>query len=246
MSDRATIEKETGDARKTLAQVEKDVKQLRDWIAANERSLNGMQETLRRITEEGIARARSDLAQRENELQRLRGIIAQNDKLINLLNEIDRKQRDITGLEHEQEKIIVLLERHRTELLQLKQAFEELTRPAVVSPPCEIVLPNNQRVPLDAGKGEYVIGWSDGREGETVDIDLHPVGGSTMGVSRRHALLNFTGGQWTITDLGSTNGTLLNDAPLAAHRTTLLQDKTKIRLGSVMVFFRYITQTTRL
>src|SRR5512147_616643 len=106
MSDRPSIEKDINDIKKTLGQIEKDVKQLRDWISNNERALAGMQETLRHITEEGIARARGDLAQRENELQRLRGTLAQNEKLLGLLNDIDRKQNDIAALEREQEKII--------------------------------------------------------------------------------------------------------------------------------------------
>jgi hypothetical protein len=245
MTDRPAIEKEIADARKSLGQVEKDVKQLRDWIAGNERSLNGMQETLRRITEEGIARARGDLAQRETDLQRLRESLAHNDRLINLLNEIDRKAQDISTLEREQEKIIVLLERHRAELRQLQNGYDELTRPTVL-PPCELVLPNNQRVPLDAHKGEYIIGWHDAKGGPTPDIDLHPLGGSAQGVSRRHAVLRFANGQWNILDLASTNGTFLNDVPVAPNTLLAVADRTKIRLGNIMMFFRYITQTTRL
>ncbi|MBC8074995.1 MAG: FHA domain-containing protein [Chloroflexales bacterium] len=245
MTDRPGIEKEIVDARKSLGQIEKDVKQLRDWIAGNERSLNGMQETLRRITEEGISRARADLAERETGLQRLRETLAHNDRLLNLLNEIDRKANDIATLEREQEKTIVLLERHRTELRQLQSGYDELTRPNVL-PPCELVLPNNQRVSLDGHKGEYIIGWHDAKGGPIPDIDLHALGGSAQGVSRRHAVLRFAGGQWHVLDLASTNGTFLNDVPVAPNTLLPIADKTKIRLGNIMMFFRYVTQTTRL
>nr|WP_238530480.1 FHA domain-containing protein [Oscillochloris trichoides] len=53
-------------------------------------------------------------------------------------------------------------------------------------------------------------------------------------------------GQWIITDLGSTNGTFLNDMRMSPNSSTALQDRTRIRLGNVIIFFRYITQTTRL
>ena len=46
--------------------------------------------------------------------------------------------------------------------------------------------------------------------------------------------------------MGSTNGTYLNESPLAPHTPTLLQDKTTIRVGQVKLFFRYVTQTVRL
>jgi hypothetical protein len=156
MTDRPSIEQDINDIKRTIGQIDKDVKQLRDWISSNERALAGMPETLRRITEEGMAKARADLAQRENELQRLRGELAQNEKVLHILNSIERKRQDIATLEREQEQIVVLLERHRTELRQLQLAYDEHMRPQTL-PPCELVLPNNQRVPLDAAKGEYLI-----------------------------------------------------------------------------------------
>lgn len=245
MSDRASIEKEINDVRGNLGRIEKDVRQLRDWISSNERSLGGMQEALRRITEDGIAKARNDLAQRENELQRLRGTLVLNERVLGKLIEIDRKENDISTLEREQERIIVLLERHRAELNQLKAEYEELSRPTIL-PPCELVLPNNQRFPLDSGKGEYLIGWRDAQGTVVPDIDLHPVGGSTQGVSRKHALLRFESGQWHLIDLGSTNGSFVNDTPVAPNQPLPLRDKTTLRFGQIQVFFRYITQTTRL
>jgi hypothetical protein len=245
MSDRPSIEKEVSDSKQAISRLDKDIQQLRDWIKTNERAVGGMPESLRRITEDGIMRARADLAQRENEMQRLRTSLAENQKLLNLLTDIDRKARDIATLEQEQEKIIVLLERHRAELRQLQLSYEELIRP-VVSAPCELVLPNNQRVPLDAQHTEYVIGWRDARTLSGPEIDLTPVGGSGLGVSRQHAVIRSSAGHWTIEDLGSTNGTFLNESPLAPNTPTLLQDKTTVRVGNVKLFFRYVTQTVRL
>jgi hypothetical protein len=245
VSDRPPIEKEINDTKKAIGQLEKDIKQLRDWIGSNERAVGGMPESLRRITEDGITRARADLALRENDLQRLRGTLADNQKLLNLLVDMERKAQDIATLEQEQEKIIVLLERHRAELRQFQMTYEELTRP-VVRAPCELVMPDNQRIPLDSQRGEYDIGWRDARSLAGPAIDLTDMGGSALGVSRKHAVLHFGNGRWTIEDLGSTNGTFLNESALAPHTPAPLQDRMTIRVGNVKLFFRYVTQTTRL
>lgn len=246
MIDRTGIEKDIGDVRRSIGALEKEVKQLRDWISQNERALPGMQEALRRITEEGLVKARADLAQRENELQRLRASLAQSEKVLGKLTDIERKRRDIVALEQEQERIIVLLEKQRSDLRLLEEDYEQLTRPAAPLPPCEVVLPNNQRIALSSQRGEHLIGWYDGGSAPAPDIDLQPVQGSSNGVSRRHAILRVVSGEWTITDLSSTNGTFLNEAPIPPNHVTPLRDKTRIRLGNITIFFRYITQTIRL
>jgi hypothetical protein len=245
MSERPSIEKEISDTKKAISQLDKDIKQLRDWISTNERAVSGMPESLRRITEDGITRARADLANRENDLQRLRGTLANQERLLNILLDIDRMARNITTLEQEQEKIIVLLERHRADLRQLQLTYEESTRP-VVRAPCEVVLPNNTRFSLDVQQAEHVIGWRDARALVGPEIDLTEIGGATLGVSRKHAVLRFGMGQWMIEDLGSTNGTFLNESRMPPHIATPLHDKTTIRVGNVKLFFRYITQTVRL
>jgi diguanylate cyclase (GGDEF)-like protein len=54
------------------------------------------------------------------------------------------------------------------------------------------------------------------------------------GVSRRHAALARTGDQYQLTDLGSTNGTFLNDERLRAPAP--LQDGDSIRIGPYAIF----------
>ncbi|WP_455137051.1 FhaA domain-containing protein [Thermophilibacter sp.] len=54
-------------------------------------------------------------------------------------------------------------------------------------------------------------------------------------VSRRHAELSFDGRDWRITDLGSTNGTLVNDVDV---RDCVLRDGDLITLGLVNLEFR--------
>jgi len=62
-----------------------------------------------------------------------------------------------------------------------------------------------------------------GREGE-IDIDHAEV-------SRQHARLTFSGGRWELTDLGSTNGTALNDQLVVG--TVVVRSGDVIRLGEV-------------
>jgi hypothetical protein len=178
-------------------------------------------------------------------MQQLRGSLADNQRLLNLLVDMDRKARDIAVLEQEQEKIIVLLERHRAELRQFQLSYEELTRP-VVQAACELVLPNNQRVPLDGQNAELVIGWRDAHTLAGPAIDLTDIGGSAQGVSRQHAVMRCNAGRWMIEDMGSTNGTYLNESPLVPRTPMLLHDKMTIRVGQVKLYFRYVTQTRRL
>lgn len=245
MSDRPTLEKEISDVRRYVAQAERDARQLREWIATNERALASQPESLRTITQDGLIRARGDLGLREEEVRHLRENLAVQERQLALLNEIERKQREINNLEREQERIFLLLERHRAELQQFQNSYEQFARPASAALPCELVLPNNARLPLESARGQYTIGWADGA-GRAPDIDLASLGGGSLGVSRNHAILRFRNSQWDIEDLNSTNGTFVNESQITARVPTLLTDKTTIRVGSIKLFFRYITQTVRL
>jgi adenylate cyclase len=52
-------------------------------------------------------------------------------------------------------------------------------------------------------------------------------------VSRRHARLTLTGEALQVEDLGSTNGTAVNDTKLDAGKPVALQAGAKLRLGDV-------------
>lgn len=55
------------------------------------------------------------------------------------------------------------------------------------------------------------------------------------GASRKHAQLKLRGGAWTLTDLGSTNGTRLNGQTV---QTRELGDGDKITIGTTVIEFR--------
>ena len=78
----------------------------------------------------------------------------------------------------------------------------------------------------DLGDGEHVLGR---------DPDLALCLGSPS-VSRRHAQLRITGGAAVLEDLGSKNGTFLNDQKVTSPMS--LSDGDQIRVGVVRLTFR--------
>ncbi len=53
-------------------------------------------------------------------------------------------------------------------------------------------------------------------------------------VSRRHAEISYANGQYVLHDLGSTNGTFVNDARLPAQSTYILKQGDQLRFGTVV------------
>ena len=67
-------------------------------------------------------------------------------------------------------------------------------------------------------------------------IDLSPFGAVSQGVSRVHALIRYFEGACTVTDLGSRNGTWLNENPLEPNNAHALNNGDVLRLGSMMLY----------
>jgi hypothetical protein len=90
-----------------------------------------------------------------------------------------------------------------------------------------------------SGKSEYLLGRSDPRHEVVPDMDLSPYGGQHLGVSRKHAVLVQTDTGFSIRDLGSTNGTIVNGKILGANESWPLRDGDEIRLGKLAmnIFF---------
>lgn len=94
-----------------------------------------------------------------------------------------------------------------------------------------------QLVVFDLGLGDYVIGRSD-----ACDITIED-----SKISRRHARIHITEDSAYITDLGSSNGTAINDNEI--ERETVLRDQDSIRVGNhnlaFMAYSPYSTQEPR-
>lgn len=82
-----------------------------------------------------------------------------------------------------------------------------------------------------------VIGTTAGGGAPNLDLSFYDRDGY---VSRRHARLSVSGNNYVLTDLGSTNGTKLNDRTLPPNVPTTLHNGDHIQLGSIVLQFRLI------
>ncbi len=90
-------------------------------------------------------------------------------------------------------------------------------------PPGALLLPTGDRVPL----GEYVV--SVGRQNDCTIVLADP------NVSRHHAEIRPYGDGYVVIDLGSTNGTKVNDVRVAEHQ---LRDGDEVRFGNTVMHFQ--------
>ena len=96
-------------------------------------------------------------------------------------------------------------------------------------------------------RGEFVIGRKVEKTSEVTEVllDLSPLGGYGLGISRRHAVIRRMDGGYEVLDLGSVNGTWLNDERLVPHKSYPLASGSHLRLGSMRLFVAYrpLTET---
>jgi hypothetical protein len=89
---------------------------------------------------------------------------------------------------------------------------------------------------------ELTIGRAEKDEQTTMDLDLEPLNGVQHGVSRLHASLRYDANSETISimDLGSTNGTFLNEQRLHVNERRVIRNSDMIRFGrlSLRVVYR--------
>jgi hypothetical protein len=99
--------------------------------------------------------------------------------------------------------------------------------------------PGSVRIP-DAGGARLVLA-DDGREWPLEDRTvIGRLAGSEIevddpGASRRHAEIRRQGQEYVVVDLGSTNGTLVNDSPISE---ATLEDGDRITIGRTVLEFR--------
>lgn len=89
--------------------------------------------------------------------------------------------------------------------------------------------------------GDLVVGRTSLDDDVTVDIDLVPYGAERYGVSRNHAQFTLDDRKHLyVTDLGSTNGTMLAGRRLKPNVRSLIHNGDKIVFGTLMVqiYFR--------
>jgi hypothetical protein len=88
-----------------------------------------------------------------------------------------------------------------------------------------------------ANKAPLLIGRADIALGFFPDIDLEPLGGEQLGVSRQHALLIIQASQTYLEDLNSTNFTFVNHQLLAPRQPTRLNDRDLVQFGQLVLMY---------
>ena len=80
-------------------------------------------------------------------------------------------------------------------------------------------------------ESELIFGRQSEKKLEGSLFDLTPMGGYQMGISRRHAVIRKVENGLELTDLGSTNGSWLNEERLVPFKPYSLIDRSQIRFG---------------
>lgn len=84
-------------------------------------------------------------------------------------------------------------------------------------------------------KDSITLGRSDLRAGINPTVDLTVHNGALLGVSRFHAEITLVNGTFHIKDMGSTNGTRINDTKIPAYRLIPFRNGDTLRLGHLNI-----------
>lgn len=121
--------------------------------------------------------------------------------------------------------------RHSAPLPLTERTLSPDTPPQMVT----FVVPGSRHHLKIELKEQAFIGRSDELSDAPCDVDLTEYGGLEMGVSRVHASLQLTDKGVCLCDLGSTNGTLLNNNSLAPKQAFLLHNGDEVHFGDLLV-----------
>jgi hypothetical protein len=92
------------------------------------------------------------------------------------------------------------------------------------------IIRTGQILPL-IGRAEYTLGRISKGQSILPDIDLSPYDAYSQGVSRLHTTIKIKDDQIYIEDLGSSNGTHINNQKIAPHNDKLVQHGDVLALG---------------
>jgi pSer/pThr/pTyr-binding forkhead associated (FHA) protein len=82
-------------------------------------------------------------------------------------------------------------------------------------------------------RDEVVVGREDPISDVFPDLDLTNLGGMDKGVSRKHAVIHRSGSDYTVEDMGSTNGTYINKRKIQPHAPQAIKPGDELRFGKL-------------
>jgi hypothetical protein len=95
------------------------------------------------------------------------------------------------------------------------------------------------------GKHEIVLGRHTPDDETEGVVGLDRYNAHQHGVSRRHAKISITDDSYLVEDLGSTNGTWLNDKYLHPYKPYIVTNGDQVRLGQLVMFVYFSGAATR-
>ncbi len=95
-----------------------------------------------------------------------------------------------------------------------------------------LATPEGNTVDIPA-KDEVVIGREDPISEVFPDVDLTDLGGLEKGVSRKHAVIHHAGAEYSVEDMGSTNGTFINRKRIQPHAPETIKAGDEVRFGKL-------------
>jgi CheY-like chemotaxis protein len=93
---------------------------------------------------------------------------------------------------------------------------------------------------------EMLIGRKDPSNGIAPEIDVLSHGGHNLGVSRRHALIRTVNNRVTLEDLGSANGSYINEHVLETGKEYRIRDRDIIRFGHMRLQVHYVVKPLKI
>jgi len=98
-----------------------------------------------------------------------------------------------------------------------------------------LFFPNQKEPTVLELSGTITLGRTDLAAGIHPTIDLTPHNGALLGVSRFHAEITLVSGKFHVKDMGSTNGTRINDNKIPPYRLIPFKTGDIIRLGHLNI-----------
>jgi len=141
-----------------------------------------------------------------------------------------------------EDKTVAIGEKIRTRLLN--QPLAKFRRPdtkvttLLNISALRFILPDKSQIEFPL-QDTFVIGRQQGNS-RSIDLDLDPYGGSSVGISRTHAEIVVAQGTIYIRDMGSKNGVYLNNEELYSGKNYKLHDGDTILLGSLQIRIDFI------